>query len=61
LLQEAGVPNDHRKEYGEDTVWPTALVIDRSGVIHHTELSKFIADRPDPKTLLKELKTALDA
>ncbi len=61
LLQEGGVPKDHRKEYGEDTIWPTALVIDRSGIIRYTELSKFIADRPNPKTLLKELKTALDA
>ena len=61
LLQEAGVPKAHRKEYGEDTVWPTALVVDRSGIIRYTELSKFIADRPNPKTLLQELKTALDA
>ncbi len=61
LLQEGGVPKNHRKEYGEDTIWPTALVIDRSGIIRYTELSKFIADRPNPKTLLKELKTALDA
>ena len=61
LLQEAGVPKDHRKEYGEDTVWPTALVVDRSGIIRFTEMSKFIADRPNPKMLLQELKAALDA
>lgn len=61
LLQEGGVPKDHRKEYGENTVWPTALVVDRSGIIRYAELSKFIADRPNPKTLLKELKIALDA
>ena len=61
LLQEAGVPKDHRKEYGEDTVWPTALVVDRSGIIRFTEMSKFIADRPNPKILLQELKAALDA
>ena len=59
LLQKSGVPDDSRKEYGEDTVWPTALVIDRSGIIRYTELSKFIADRPNPKTLLKELRLAL--
>jgi len=60
LLLESGVPKDHRKEYGDDTVWPTALVVDPSGIIRYTELSKFIADRPNPKTLLRELRTALD-
>jgi len=59
LLQESGVPNNHRKEYGADTIWPTALVVDPSGIIRYTELSKFIADRPNPKTLLRELRTAL--
>jgi len=59
LLQESGVPKDHRKEYGNDTIWPTALVVDPSGIIRYTELSKFLADRPNPKTLLQELRTAL--
>lgn len=59
LLMEAGVPNDSRKEYGVDTIWPTALVIDPDGVIRYTELSKFIADRPKPSTLLRELRVAL--
>lgn len=59
LLLEAGVPQDHKKEYGVDTIWPTALVIDRSGIIRYTELSKLIFDRPNSKTLLKELKKAL--
>jgi peroxiredoxin len=59
LLLESGVPNDNRKEYGEDTIWPTALVIDPSGIIRYTELSKFIADRPKPQTLLQELRVAL--
>jgi len=59
LLQESGVPKAHRKEYGEDTIWPTALVVDPNGIIRYTELSKFIADRPNPKTLLKELRNAV--
>jgi len=59
LLQESGVPEDHRKEYGNDTVWPTALVVDANGIIRYTALSKFIADRPNAKTLLRELRTAL--
>ena len=60
LLQSAGVPKDHQKEYGEDTVWPTALVVDRNGVIRYTELSKFIADRPDPEVLVNELRLIAD-
>ena len=59
LLLESGVPDNSRKEYGADTIWPTALVIDPSGIIRYTELSKSIADRPKPSTLLRELRVAL--
>ncbi|MCH8335499.1 MAG: redoxin domain-containing protein [Proteobacteria bacterium] len=56
LLLEAGVPDDHRKEYGEDTLWPTSLVIDSKGIIRFTALSRFITDRPNPEKLLKVLR-----
>jgi len=56
LLIEAGVPDDHRKEYGEDTLWPTSLVVDANGIIRFTELSRFIADRPNPEKLLNVLR-----
>jgi len=56
LVLEAGVPDDYRKEYGEDTLWPTSLVIDANGIIRHTELSRFIADRPSPEKILGILK-----
>lgn len=56
LVQESGVPDDYRSEYGEDTVWPTTLVIDAEGIIRHTELSRFIADRPNPQKLLAIVK-----
>ncbi len=56
LVVKAGVPDDYRKEYGEDTLWPTSLVIDANGVIKFTELSRFIADRPNPEKLLKVLR-----
>ncbi len=59
LLQESGVPSDYDREYGRDTVWPTALVIDASGVIRFTELSKHISDRPDPDVLLREVRKTL--
>jgi len=59
LLQKTGVPGDYNKEYGTDTVWPTALVVDSSGIIQYTELSKRISDRPDPELLLRELKKTL--
>ena len=56
LVVKAGVPDDYRKEYGEDTLWPTSLVIDANGVIKFTELSRFIADRPNPEKLLKVVR-----
>jgi len=61
LLLESGVPEDSRKEYGADTVWPTALVVDPSGIIRYSGLSKFIMDRPNPEALLRELRRALRA
>ncbi|MGI9236524.1 MAG: peroxiredoxin family protein [Woeseiaceae bacterium] len=59
LVQKTGVPGDYEKEYGQDTVWPTAVVIDAAGIIRYTELSKQISDRPDPELLLRELKKTL--
>ncbi len=56
LLMTAGVPGDSQKEYGLDTVWPTALVIDAAGIIRYSKLSRLVIDRPDPKLLLNELK-----
>jgi len=60
LLDEASVPDEQRREYGPDTVWPTALVVDRAGIIRFTELSKHVSDRPDPHVLLRELRRAID-
>ena len=59
LLQKGGVPGDYDKEYGKDTVWPTAMVVDAAGIIRYTELSKHISDRPDPETLLREIRKTL--
>jgi len=59
LLFEAAVPADYRQEYGEDTVWPTSLVIDAAGIIRYVALSRHIIDRPNPKTLLRELQQAI--
>jgi len=59
LLQQSGVPGDYDKEYGRDTVWPTALVVDAAGIIRYTELSKHISDRPDPELLLREIRKTL--
>ena len=50
------VPDDHRKEYGADTVWPTALVVDATGIIRFSKLSQFGIDWPDSKVLLSELR-----
>jgi peroxiredoxin len=59
LLQEGGVPKDYDREYGNDTVWPTALVTDAAGIIRYTNLSRHISDRPDPKILLREIRKTL--
>jgi peroxiredoxin len=56
LVMPSGVPGDHQKEYGQDTVWPTALVIDSAGIIRFAKLSRLVIDRPDPNSLLNELK-----
>ncbi len=61
LLLESAVPKDYYPEYGSDTIWPTSLVIDAAGIIRYVELSKHIIDRPNPKTLLRELRKAMDA
>ena len=59
LLLPEGVPKSHVGEYGSDTVWPTSLVIDSEGQIVYVNLSKFIADRPDPKALLGAIQQTL--
>lgn len=55
LIDASGVPGDYQKEYGVDTVWPTAIVADAAGIITYVSLSKTLADRPDPKDLLKAI------
>ena len=59
LVQPAGVPDNYHKEYGADTVWPTSLVIDASGIIRYVALSRHVIDRPNPKTLLVELRKVI--
>jgi len=60
LLLESGVPKDYYPEYGSDTIWPASLVIDADGIIRYVEISKHIIDRPNPKTLLRELQKVID-
>ncbi len=52
LFLEGGIPTKHREEFGEDTIWPASLVTDASLTIRFSEVSRFIADRPDPQKLL---------
>ena len=59
LLLESGVPSSYKKEYGQDTMWPAALVVDAGGVIRYVDLSRHIVDRPNPKTLLREVEKAI--
>ncbi len=59
LLHSGAVPGKFQDAFGQDTIWPTALVVDAAGVIRRTELSKRIVDRPNPKMLLGALKSAI--
>lgn len=59
LVHEAGVPSGSRDEYGDDTMWPAALVMNSDGEIVFASLSKFIVDRPDPKALLGAIRSTL--
>lgn len=56
LLIESGVPASYRNEYGQDTLWPVAIVADAEGIIRYAKISRRIADRPDPRELLSELR-----
>ena len=56
LLHRTAVPAAYSKEYGNDTVWPTALVVDRSGIIRFAEVAKRASDRPDPEVLVSVLR-----
>ena len=59
LLDKNSVPPDRRNEYGTDTVRPTALVVDREGIVRFVQRSKTPAERPDAENLLRELKKAI--
>ncbi len=56
LVQTGGVPSSHRNEYGDDTLWPAAIVIDADGVIRFASISKVIADRPNPQKFVATLE-----
>ena len=57
LVHSKGVPTDYQGEYGDDTVWPAAIVVDRDGIIRHTWLSKMIMDRPNPEKLFQAVRS----
>jgi len=56
LVLPAGVPDNYATEYGHDTAWPTALVVDKNGIIRYSKLSRLIFDRPGSAALLEELR-----
>ena len=56
LVHAAGVPGDFEKEYGSDTIWPTAIVTDAAGIIRYVKLSKTMADRPNPQELVQAIR-----
>ncbi|MGB5247921.1 MAG: peroxiredoxin family protein [Woeseia sp.] len=56
LVHAAGVPGKHRENFGQDTIWPTAMVTDADGIVRYVSQSKRIVDRPDPAVLLSALR-----
>lgn len=56
IVMSEGVPESQYKMYGHNTFWPTALVVDKNGVIRYSKLSRLLFDRPDSAALVKELK-----
>jgi peroxiredoxin len=57
LVQTDGVPSALKSEYGDDTIWPASLVIDKDGIIRTAEVSRFIVDRPNPQRLLNAVRS----
>jgi peroxiredoxin len=55
ILMPEGVPESQYKTYGHNTFWPTALVVDKEGVIRYSKLSRLLFDRPNSEALVKEL------
>jgi peroxiredoxin len=56
LVFPKGVPADYVKEYGEDTIWPTAVIVDSDNIIRYSKISRYVFDRPNPEQLFKELE-----
>jgi peroxiredoxin len=56
ILMSEGVPASQYKEYGHNTSWPTAIIVDGDGVIQYSRLSRLLFDRPNSAALVKELK-----
>lgn len=56
LVMTDGVPETHRREYGADTMWPAAIVIDGERRILMAHRSRDSTDRPDPEDFLRALR-----
>ncbi|HZD54126.1 MAG TPA: hypothetical protein VE175_13835, partial [Woeseiaceae bacterium] len=56
LLHRRAVPAEYREEYGSDSVWPAAIVVDSEGIIRHLALPKRASEPPDPRAMLDVLR-----
>jgi len=56
ILSPEGVPDEIRDKFGQDTVWPTALVLDAGGTIRYANQSSDVRARPDPAVFVRELQ-----
>ena len=57
LEQTDSVPGDFQGEYGKNTVWPAAFVIDSGGIVRYAQRSADVTHRPDPKEFLRVLRS----
>lgn len=56
ILDSQGVPQEHRAEFGTDTLRPVSVVLDGEGVIRYAYGSRDVRERPDPNEFLKVLR-----
>jgi peroxiredoxin len=56
LVDAGGVPEEHREDFGADTLRPVSVVIDSEGIIRYAYRSKDVRERPDPTEFVKVLE-----
>jgi peroxiredoxin len=56
IVHPGGVPEEHRDDFGTDTLRPVSVVVDSEGIIRYAYRSRDPRERPDPAELVKVLE-----